>query len=385
MTIDPDALLIFRVRGSATEEEKAKKESKQQQNVEHAKALPMLGRFKPEKNTEPAVASRAGKPIAEMAAPKKPAQRAAPAQPKQETAKQPQQPNELAPKAKKAALKPDVNVIGMGIFSERVKSSAEEGLIIPGTASKSVYGKEAPGEQGAAGTSADKQHASKKGTTAQRGRLSREAAKGHTCVWHTWRQAYAVCAYCHRPFCYQDTIEFNKEYYCLQDIDNISSKYKETVESSGTAVSVIAGILLMVSFLIFIYFANGQLIYILEYVSKVSLPYFTAHMNYSYALALLSGLLVLIGLADAIMIFVQARSSFIVGIILCLISVVVFSYQFTSTGTAYLGIVAAIMFMSFIGLLYSETAAGAIKEPQTSIGQKETQAGLIRWPNAGRF
>ena len=32
---------------------------------------------------------------------------------------------------------------------------------------------------------------------------SEEADQGLSCVWHPWRPAYAICNYCHRPFCFE--------------------------------------------------------------------------------------------------------------------------------------------------------------------------------------
>ncbi|EQD58270.1 hypothetical protein B2A_04436, partial [mine drainage metagenome] len=56
-------------------------------------------------------------------------------------------------------------------------------------------------------------------------REEREAAEGMYCVWHPWRSAYAICHYCHRPFCFEDLVESNGNYYCLEDIDKAGGEH----------------------------------------------------------------------------------------------------------------------------------------------------------------
>ncbi|MEM3841665.1 MAG: hypothetical protein QXN59_03165, partial [Candidatus Micrarchaeaceae archaeon] len=33
---------------------------------------------------------------------------------------------------------------------------------------------------------------------------SRSDKKNEMCIWHPWRKAFDICAYCDRPFCFED-------------------------------------------------------------------------------------------------------------------------------------------------------------------------------------
>ncbi|MEM0154774.1 MAG: hypothetical protein QW814_02990, partial [Methanothrix sp.] len=67
----------------------------------------------------------------------------------------------------------------------------------------------------AAGGNMSQMSAKKKGKSRSE-EESEEAAEGLSCVWHPWRPAYAICNYCHRPFCFEDIVEQNGHYYCLE-------------------------------------------------------------------------------------------------------------------------------------------------------------------------
>jgi len=218
-------------------------------------------------------------------------------------------------------------------------------------------------------------------------RLSRELAHGHSCVWHPWRPAYAICGYCNRPFCFEDMLEYKKEFYCLQDIDTVSLTYNIELSESGSRVSTFAGILLMFAFVSFFYFANNQMIYLLNYIAKSGVVHFFTNLNYSYGIPLAQSVIMVAGLLTAVLIFSQPRRGFYVGITLCLIAVPIFSYEYFATYTVYLGIVAAMMFIAFVSLLYARsvdviTGSGEQKYMSTT---REDETRMVSWPNIGKF
>ena len=184
----------------------------------------------------------------------------------------------------------------------------------------------------------------------------RDEAKGKFCEWHPWRPAYAVCDYCHRPFCYEDTVEFSHGYYCLEDIDKVSENFAQEMYASYSGISLISAGLFLFAFIAFVYFASGQLAYIFQAVSSSGLPNFLANLNYSYGSALLGLVVTGVGLFAAIFILIQSDKGFAIGLITGLAETVLFSYQFLSSGLLYMGIISAIGLVALILLAYSKVS-----------------------------
>jgi hypothetical protein len=211
---------------------------------------------------------------------------------------------------------------------------------------------------------------------------SQENALNMVCVWHPWRSAYATCTLCGRPFCFPDIVELNRKYYCLEDIDNAMMK-EEGVPAPNYNLMLISGILLMFSFLVFFYFSNSQILYILTYLHRTGLPSFLAKINYSYAIALIESLFMVLCLIAGLSLFVRSKNGFYLSLFMCLASVVLFSYQYVSTGTLYLGAIAVLCFVSFGALLFSNARVQAPSETKDQVPSLSTDQ--INWPNAGRF
>jgi hypothetical protein len=279
----------------------------------------------------------------------------------------------------------DINLLGFRIFGKKLQQEAKPQLTsIYGASTLSYKDVEASGSS--INIFTNREYISRRGMGRSKGQLSREAARGNRCVWHPWREAYAICAYCHRPFCFEDTIEFSKDYYCLEDIDSISQTYKEKVGASSNTTGTVSGILLMLAFLAFLYFANGQVFYVWQYVAHEGLPFFVTHINYSYAFALIEMTLMVMAFLTAFMIFLQSTKRFFTGSLICILLVALFSYRYTSTGTLYLGIVDALVFVAFVMLLYSRAATS------TSSGNDELLStaavidqNMLKWLNVGKF
>ena len=389
MTIDPNSLLIFKIR--AVEPTTTAKEAAHVEQLQaNEKKLPvlekpkLLGIFKPIMSKEPAVITA-----------KQQAQQAAKQPVKNMQAAQNQQQIQMAAKNiqkgqqhANAAIKPkiDMNVIGMEIFSTRQEKSEAQQPKRTYAKQKSSAQKEKSGTT--IGVYSDKiEYITKSGGFSHNNQLNREVAKEYNCVWHPWRKAYAICSYCHRTFCYEDTIEFNRNYYCLEDIDGISTKYEQKASSKNGITGTAAAVLLMIAFIVYFYFANVQVLYILQYINKVSLIYFIGHVNYSYLLALIESILLLMGFSDAILLLIQSKAGFFTGVFICLASITLFSFQLINTTTIYLGIVDAIIFAAFVLLLYSRSVSTAIRweDQQLQSPTATAEENLIKWPSAGRF
>lgn len=213
--------------------------------------------------------------------------------------------------------------------------------------------------------------------------LSREAARKRSCIWHPWREAYAICTYCHRPFCFEDTVEFNRSFYCLEDIDNVSSNFRERISESGNTIKMLAGVILIFAFLTYFYFSNAQILSVLQSLATQGLPYSIFHINASYAFALLESLLIVLALINGLLLFGRSTRGVYSAFLICLSTVALFTYQYTSTGTFYLGLVAGMVFISLMILLYSRTTY--INQLDIVSPKEEVERNLLRWPNVGKF
>jgi hypothetical protein len=184
----------------------------------------------------------------------------------------------------------------------------------------------------------------------------REEAKGKFCEWHPWRPAYATCDFCHRPFCYEDTVEFGKEYYCLEDIDKVSDNYAQELYANYSGISFISAGLFMLAFIAFVFFASGQLVYIFTSITTTGLPVFLANLNYSYVSALLGLMVSGTGIISAMFILIQSDKGFAVGLLAGLAETALFSYQFLSSGLIYMAMISAMGLAALMLLAYSRVS-----------------------------
>lgn len=210
-----------------------------------------------------------------------------------------------------------------------------------------------------------------------------DGAAGRTCVWHPWRAAYAICRYCKRPFCFEDTIEFNADYYCLEDIDKVSHASTRTTVQKSSNVSTIAGILLLASFLLFFFFTSSQIIQTLYYTSRVGLLYIMQQGQISYIVTLAETFAVLLCIMAALLVLMQTENSQRFAVATCFITVAVFSYVYTNSGSSYSLMVSILAFAAFSTLLYS--TAQSISGGRLSNAGEMIENEAISWPNAGKF
>lgn len=222
-----------------------------------------------------------------------------------------------------------------------------------------VYGPEGTPQQAAELRAVEKAPAAQTGKALESGL---EGAKGQFCAWHAWRPAYAVCNYCHRPFCYEDIEELNTEYYCLEDIDKVSKTHAEGVYTRFTNISLVSAVMLMLVFGIFVLFANAQLAYVINAVRTLGLPQFVSGLNLSYETLLVEAALTFLSLVSAIMIVMQAKRAFWIGTAACIGNVGLFSYLFLGSGTTYIALITGVSFAGLITLAYSRVSYSAEDE-----------------------
>lgn len=221
-----------------------------------------------------------------------------------------------------------------------------------------------------------------RGTTPASGKAagSVEAARGKFCTWHAWRPAYAVCGYCGKPYCYEDMVEFNNGYYCLEDIDKVSTTNAESVYTRYTNLGFVSAATMMLSFAVFVFFANAQLAYVLAYIQGQGLPAFLGSLNFSYGSLLLEAFLAVLALAAAVMIVVQTKRAFAIGMVSNVCNVALFSYLYLGSGTFYIGMIAAAGFVGLATLAYSRVTYTAYAEtPFVESGPVMMAAGQQRF------
>jgi hypothetical protein len=359
--------LIF--GGGKTEGQSEK--GKKKRTAEKEDALPKeespkrLTKFFPEKGTEPAIAEQQRQqPVSAQAKPARQQEK-------------PQQASQLRPM--RTSLFGDTS---LKLSNERGRSAAPSESSIYSDEELALNREPEAFHEPPSSLVREQNAAQLKSAAIKAQQQSRDAAKGKTCAWHPWREAYATCGYCNRYFCFQDIVEFNRNYYCLDDIDNVSSRFAETAASKGNNLGLVSGVFLMISFLVFFFYANAQILYIVQYMHNVGISFFLAHVDYTYVLALMEGAFASLALVSALLLFVRSPKGFYIGVFACLGAVALFSYQYTSTATAYLGIVDVLMFGAFAMLLYSRTSyiPEEVKNPLASLGRN-----TVNWPNVGQF
>ena len=210
---------------------------------------------------------------------------------------------------------------------------------------------------------------------------SKEAAIGLVCAWHPWRPAYAVCDYCHRPFCFEDIVEHAGRYYCLEDIDEVTKSATQELLGYGVA-ALSGGGLLALAFVAFLYMAGDQIAYIINYANSVGFFTFVGHMQTSYALGLLGVAVAFFELVAGALLLARAKSGFGASLGASLVGVLFFSYLYLNSSTLYALVIALISFASFATLVVSTRTMRFI---ETEEFKPTEQVAALDFPNAGRF
>ncbi len=224
--------------------------------------------------------------------------------------------------------------------------------------------------------------------TKEAARQSRREAKGSYCAWHPWRAAYAMCAYCHRPFCFQDIVELNNLYYCTEDIDIVSHTYKEKVAVASNMVSITAGILMLFAFLVFFYYSNQQVLFILEYINRIGIISFMTNTGGIYLYLLAELLVMILSFIASLLLFSQSRKGFYFGVTISIAVMGLFTDQYAMNAAPYALVIDAMAALSFILLLYYAATRTVIETENQIVNPSyySTEKGdASKYPNIGKF
>jgi hypothetical protein len=183
---------------------------------------------------------------------------------------------------------------------------------------------------------------------------SREKAKGLFCSTHRFRHAYAICAYCHRPFCYEDIAEYQNEYYCVEDVDRVTSHYTETLANEYSFSNLLASFILIGGFILYFYYSNGQLGYVFSFLVKNPAG-FISSINIAYGLILSSLTIMVFTMIGALYILMGSKRGHIAAAVLsaAAVAVMLFTYEYISSGSIYLVIIAGFEFAAFLAIIHS--------------------------------
>ncbi|EET90189.1 MAG: hypothetical protein LVQ97_01055 [Candidatus Micrarchaeales archaeon] len=211
--------------------------------------------------------------------------------------------------------------------------------------------------------------------------MSEQAAMGLNCVWHPWRPAFAICAMCHRPFCFDDIVEHNNDYYCLEDIDKVTNFSGAKSARLGNIAFVSAGFL-MASFLIFMYFGIGQVIYLFTYIYNTGFTNFFAKMNISYGFILLMSIAEFLEFLSSITILLKVKHGFGIGMLGGLVVIGLSTYQYVyNTNLVYFMVIDIVTLIGVILLGYSKSVVAPVAEETTTEYAEPT----VEFANVGRF
>ncbi len=223
-------------------------------------------------------------------------------------------------------------------------------------------------------------HGSKSGETRSEAE-SKEAAIGLSCVWHPWRPAYAVCNYCHRPFCFEDIVERNGKYYCLEDVDKAEpTKGLENV--TYNRLGIISATMFSAAFVAFLLLGSSQLGYVVGFANKLGFFTFISSIKFDYIFPIIAAIVAFFELVTGFMLFMQARRGFAIGIVSGFIAVALFTYQFLATTALYVLVIDILTFAGIVSLVYSRTIDTAAPD---ELLNAENGPAPIEFANVGRF
>ncbi len=192
-------------------------------------------------------------------------------------------------------------------------------------------------------------------------REEKESDGSLRCIWHPWRNAYNICKYCGRPFCYEDIIEKDGNPFCLEDVDK-SEKPVENKNTSYQYVQVCAGALMMLMFILFVYFGYNQVIYqgsklfmVLPNVIHGNFSGLIQFENFVNLFPILGAIISLLSFIAGISMLANTTRSFIYSVAINIFSVTAFSYAYLVYIRDYILIIAIISFLALaITILYKE-------------------------------
>lgn len=214
----------------------------------------------------------------------------------------------------------------------------------------------------------------------RRGKENIKASKGLKCANHPYRNAYAICEYCKRPFCYADLVSYGNNLYCIEDIDKVS---RGTGAARGrSAFAYLSSLLFISESAVLSYFAYPQFDFLLKHIYAVGITQFVLTLNYNYAVLTANILLAALGLVSSAIVLVKSgKASFVSGLIAGLL-LIVLSYEYLNSNVEYLLALSVLSCVNIGAIAISRMSYAGSKE----IAEAEEEEMMdIEWPRVETF
>lgn len=205
--------------------------------------------------------------------------------------------------------------------------------------------------------------------------------RGEMCFNHPWRQAYARCSYCKRPFCYADLVEHQGKQYCLEDLGH-AAQGVEKREITPNRFTYLSSLLFLASSLILFYYTYPQALLLVNQAQAVGFHAFLAQLSYGYTIIIISSIFVLLGLISSVTVLSTSRRKFFASVLILFAMFIFFSYEYiTGSSTAtfnYLLYVTVVLFANMLMLALSRLGYEGKVSEKTFYEQME-------WPKLETF
>ena len=212
---------------------------------------------------------------------------------------------------------------------------------------------------------------------------SREAAKGLKCTWHEWKPAWATCNFCHLPFCFEDLLEANASYYCIEDYARLPHREKHRLVVSYTDGRIAPAVMLILIAIVILYLTSSQIIYLANYVKTIGIVAFVENINYIYVTVIAEALAAIVAFVSGISVINRSSFGLASGVLSGGIISPYFIYQYFSTGTLYIALIGLGALAAAAMLLYTSKIYSELVEAREGIHTLEEQ--ITSFPNIGRF
>ena len=189
-------------------------------------------------------------------------------------------------------------------------------------------------------------------------RQQMESAKGKSCANHPWRPAYALCATCSTPYCYADLMKHEGKFYCLADIDKVSTiQAKKAIETGISAFNYIASVLFIASAAVLAVATYPQVFYIAGAIAKSGALKFFGNLSATYYIPLLNTALIFVSVIAAAAILAKSGKAFSFSLVVAMLFLMFASYEYLTSNVTYTMILTAIMLVNIPVLVYSRMSS----------------------------
>ena len=207
---------------------------------------------------------------------------------------------------------------------------------------------------------------------------SLKLAKGRTCTTHPWRDAYAICSYCKRPFCYSDIVAYGKGFYCTEDIGKVSATTAEHLRNPINTFAYVSAVLLVANAALLLYF-NPQSLTVINEIMRSGPLEFIKTINYVSLVYLSNLFIILFGFISAILLFANSGKGVAIGGLVDSFTIIITTYELLNTNANYLFAVSAVAFISIATIALSRMSSANKKY------QEELKYPNVEWPKVEGF